>query len=207
MADNEEAAKGLAKKLSEFLEGAFEHIALSRRRYFEAKPGARRSKDAVEQIIASYANQNAMVAGTMSLVPGPFGLLTIAPELTLVLRNQIQMIYDLGVAHGKESQLNSRLLLGIFASAMGGGAIGLVAASGGKVVVKRASLRVIQKVIVMLGGKITQRVLKQLLTRYVPVAGALAMAFWARRTTSELGREASRLLEGELVVETGEGDG
>jgi uncharacterized protein (DUF697 family) len=197
MADEQEGA--VSKKISEFLEGAFESVALTRRADFMADPSKRPSKGDVAGIITRYANTNFVIAGAANLIPGPFGALAVIPELTLVIRNQIQMIYDLGVAHGRETQLNSRSLLAIFATVGGGGAIGLAAVKGGQLVVKRASLRVIQQVIVWLGGKITQRALKALLAKYVPLVGAAAMAVWARQSTVAMGREAAKLLEKDIL--------
>jgi hypothetical protein len=192
MSDEQESV--ISKKISEMLEGAFESVALTRRDHFEANPSKRPSKADVNKIITSCANTNFVIAGTANLLPGPLGALAVIPELTLVIRNQIQMIYDLGVAHGREAQLNSRSLLAIFATVSGGGAIGLAAVKGGQLIVKRASLRVIQQVIVWLGGKITQRALKALLAKYVPIVGAAAMAVWARQSTVAMGREAARLM-------------
>ncbi|MEI8254387.1 MAG: hypothetical protein WCJ30_01810 [Deltaproteobacteria bacterium] len=197
MADVQESA--LTKKLTEWLEGAFESVALTRRQHFSDKPGLRPRAGDIDELIKSYANQNFVIAGAANLVPGPLGALAIVPEITLVMRNQIQMIYDLGVAHGKEAQLNSRLLLAIFATVSGGGALGIATVKGGQLIVKRASLRVIQQIIVWLGGKITQRALRALLAKWVPLVGAGAMAIWARQTTVAMGREATSLLQKEII--------
>ncbi len=108
------------------------------------------------------------------------------------------MIYELGVAHGKESQLTSQTLLAIFATVTGSGAIGLATVKGGQLLVKRASVRVIQQVIRWLGGKIAQRVLRALIAKWVPVVGAGAMAIWARQSTVGMGRQAASLLEKDI---------
>lgn len=196
-----ETENAIAKKISEYLEGAFDAVALTRRQHFEANPNARPPKADIDRIISRYANQNALVAGAANLVPGPWGALTIVPEITLILRNQIQMIYDLGVAHGKEAQLNARLLLAIFYTVTGGGAISLAAVKGGQLLIRRASLRVIQRIIVWLGGQITQRALKAFLAHWVPIVGAGAMALWARQSTVSMGRQASKLLQNKVEFE------
>ncbi len=190
-----EAQGALATKFSEFLESAFESVHLTRRQHFAENPSARPTPADVESIIRSYGNQNAVIAGAANLVPGPWGALTIVPEMTMVIRNQIQMIYDVGVAHGKEAHLDGNTLLAVFSSVLGGGAISLVTVRGGKLLLRRASLRVMQQVIEWLGGKIAQRVLKSFLARWVPIVGAGAMALWARQSTISMGREAAALLE------------
>lgn len=190
--------ENLADKMAKMLGDAFETVALTRRAHFEQHPNKRPGEAEVGNIIKSYANQNAIIAGAANMVPGPWGMLAIFPELTLIIRNQIQMIYDIGVAYGKESQLDSKLLLAIFSTVLGGGAIGLATVKGSQLLVKRASLRVIQKIIVWLGGKITQRVLKQVLAKWLPVVGAAAMAIWARQSTMSMGQAAAELLKLEI---------
>ncbi len=196
-----QTAGTLAKKLGDYLEVAFQSVHLTRRQHFSDNPGKRPNRKDVDALITSYANQNALIAGAANLVPGPWGALTVIPEITLIVRNQIQMVYDLSVAQEKEAQLTSHTLLAIFATVTGGGAISLAAVKGGRLLVKRASLRVMQRVIAWLGGRIAQKVLKAFVARYVPILGAGAMAIWARQSTIAMGKKAADLLSKELVVE------
>lgn len=197
MKDPQESA--VAAKIAEWLEGAFESVALTRRQHFLENPGKRPSQTDVAGIIKTAGNMNFAIAGAANLIPGPFGALAVVPELTFVIRNQIQMIYDLGVAHGKESQLSPKLLMAMFATVAGGGAIGFAAVRGGQVIVKRASLRVVQRIVAWLGGKIAQRALRALFAKWVPVLGAAAMALWARQSTIAMGRAAADLMGKEIV--------
>ncbi len=201
---DDEPQGALAKKFAEVLERAFESVYLTRREHFTKNPGARPTQGEVDRIIKSYANQNALIAGGSNLVPGPWGALTIVPEVTLILRNQIQMIYDLGVAHGREAKLTPHTLLALFSTVVGGGAISLATVRGGQLLIKRASVRVIQQIIRWLGGKIAQRVLRAFLAKWVPIVGAGAMAVWARQSTIAMGRTAAELLEHELGDDGGD---
>lgn len=200
---NDTKAQRIATQLAGFLESAFESVALTRREHFQKHPSRRPSPQDIASIISSYANFNGVIAAGASMVPGPLGALTIVPELTAIVRNQIQMIYDIGVAHGKEAHLNGNLLLSIFYTATGGGAISLATVKGGQLLLKRASLRIIQRIVVWLGGKITQRALKALLARWVPIAGSVAMGVWARQSTVSMGTQAAELLANEILVEEG----
>jgi hypothetical protein len=197
--DNQEQT--IATQVAEFLEGAFESVALTRREHFEKQPDRRPSPQDIASIISSAANFNGVIAAGANMVPGPLGALTIVPELTAIIRNQIQMIYDIGVAHGKEAHLNGNLLLSIFYTVTGGGAISLATVKGGQLLLKRASLGVIQRIIIWLGGKITQRALKALLARWVPIAGSVAMGIWARQSTVSMGKKAAEFLAREIIVE------
>jgi uncharacterized protein (DUF697 family) len=197
----DDSGGALSRKLSEYLEGAFESVCLTRQQHFDMHPGKRPNHIDIDSIITSYANQNAAIAAAANLFPGPWGALTIAPEITFIIRNQIQMIYDIGVAHGKEAHLSSHTLLAIFSTVIGGGAIGVAAVRGGQLLVKRASLRVIQQVIKGLGGKVAQRVLRGLIARWIPIVGIGVMAVWARQSTKTMGRKASELLGKDIVEE------
>jgi uncharacterized protein (DUF697 family) len=162
----------------------------------------RPSVNEADAIVASYANQNGLIAGAANLVPGPLGTLAVLPELTLITRNQIQMVYDLGVAHGKEAQLTPEVLLAVVASAMDDGtAKSILAVQGGKLVIKQLSVKTFQKAILWIAKKTAQKVLKAIVAKYVPLLGAAAMALWARQATMSMGRKASALLASDIVAE------
>jgi uncharacterized protein (DUF697 family) len=187
-------------KVANALEGLFESVALTRKQHFVENPTKRPTPQDVDSIVKGYSNQNAIIAGAANLIPGPWGMLVAVPELIAIIRNQIQMIYDLGVAHGKEANLNSNLLLGIFSTVVGEGVIGLVSVKGSKLLVKKASLQVIQKIIWWLGGNISQKLLKQFISKWLPIIGAGVMAVWARQSTISMGEKASKMLAMDIVV-------
>ncbi|MEH2266627.1 hypothetical protein [Nostoc sp.] len=196
----ESDANNFSNKIANALEGIFESVALTRKQHFIENPIKRPTLQDIDSIVKSYSNQNALIAGATNLIPGPLGMLATLPELVAIIRNQIQMIYDLGVAHGKESNLNATLLLGLFSTVMGEGAIGLVAIKGKQLLVKKASVQVIQKVIFWLGGSISQKLLKQFIAKWLPVVGAAAMAIWARQSTINMGKKASEMLAMDIVT-------
>lgn len=196
----ESDANDFSNKIANALEGIFESVALTRKQHFIENPIKRPTPQDIDSIVKSYSNQNALIAGATNLIPGPLGMLATLPELVAIIRNQIQMIYDLGVAYGKESNLNATLLLALFSTVMGEGAIGLVAIKGKQLLVKKASVRVIQKVIFWLGGSISQKLLKRFIAKWLPVVGAAAMAIWARQSTIDMGKKASEMLAMDIVT-------
>ena len=196
----ESNANDFSNKIANALEGFFESVALTRKQHFVENPTKRPTPQDIDSIVKSYSNQNALIAGATNLIPGPLGMLATLPELVAIIRNQIQMIYDLGVAHGKESNLNATLLLGLFSTVMGEGTIGLVAIKGKQLLVKKASVQVIQKVVFWLGGTISQKLLKRFIAKWLPVVGAAAMAIWARQSTINMGKKASEMLAMDIVT-------
>ena len=109
--------------------------------------------------------------------------------------HQIQMVYDIGVANGKQAQITKELLIGIFITAAGSSAGSMITIQGGKILVRRASLRVIQKLVAMLGGRITQQAAKSAISKWVPIIGAGAMATWTGYMTNNIGKKADELFK------------
>lgn len=180
-------------KIENAISTGIESVMESRSDYYVKNPTKRPIHNSVSSIISSSATANAVITGGSSLIPGPWGMAAVLPELTLVIRNQVQLIYDIGVAHGKEEQITKELLLGIFISALGTGAGSLLIIKGGKVLVRRASLRVIQRIIAMLGGRITQQAIKSAVSKWLPIVGAAAMATWTAHTTKKIGKRADEI--------------
>jgi len=188
----------LQEKLEETMSGLFEQVIKDRGKYYSKNSDKIPAPGNVPSIISSYANQNAVISGGSGLVPGPMGMLTIVPELALVIRNQMSMVYDIGVAYGYGKRLNAELLIGVFGYALGSGALGLLTIHGQKVLVKRASLRFMQKVIKLMAGKVTQRVLKSMVSKWLPVAGAVALAAWSKHSTHLIAERAISVFEKEI---------
>lgn len=193
---DKEVESRFKQRITEGIENSFDSVIQNRGDYFSNNPDQRPTD--VSRLINSYTRNNATIAGGASLIPGPWGMAAVAPELILVLKNQVQMIYDIGVAKGKEEQMTKELLIGIFVSALGSGAGGLLVIHGQKVLVRRASLRAIQKVIALLGGKITQQAIKSAVGKWVPLVGAAAIAAWTGYMTRQVGKKADEILSYEI---------
>lgn len=193
------------QQVSDNLNDLLERAINERKQHHVDKPNKIPQPEGVDGIISSCANTNALVAGAVGLVPGPWGMLAAVPEIMAVMRNQTHMIVDIGVAYGQHRYMRPDLIAGIMMSGFGSGAGSLVAVRGGQLLVKRASLRVMQKLIVALGGRVTQQVLKTMIGKWLPIVGAAAMAAWARYSTKQLGLRASEMLS-KQIVDAGEAD-
>ncbi len=194
-----DAQSKLQEKVTGGLNDLFAKVIDERKAHYIKNPQQVPMRDDAKSIINRYSNTNGVIAGAAGLVPGPWGMLAAVPEILAVIRNQTQMIFDLGVAYGQHRYLRSELVVGILLSSMGSGGGSLIAVQGGKLLVRRASLRVMQRVVAMLGGKVTQQLLKSMVGKWLPVVGAAAMAAWARYTTKKLGERACEMLSKEIV--------
>jgi uncharacterized tellurite resistance protein B-like protein len=195
-----EVANTIQNKLSEKMMGLFDLVVSDRSGHFAKHPEQIPDKKSVSSIINSYSVTNAAISGGASLVPGPWGMVAVIPEIAAVIRNQLAMIYDIGMAYGKNKVLNKELLAGILITAMGASAGSLLIMQGSKVLVKRVALRVFQKIIALLAGKITQQALKSVISKWLPGVGAAAMAVWSNYLTRQVGKKAIEIFEKEIEI-------
>ena len=205
-AETKSAAEAFQQKLSDGLMGLFELVISNRRGYYAQHPENMPTRESVGAIVDSYSTRNAVISGGFNLVPGPWGLVGIIPELSLIFQNQLTLIYDIGMAYGKPEVLTKELLAGVLLDALGVGAGSLFVMQGSKLIVKRVSLRVFQRIVALLAGRVTQQALKSALSKWVPVLGAAAMAAWVHYMTKKVGRKAVQILGQEVSVDEEEID-
>lgn len=198
--ESKEVANTLQSKLAEKMIGVFELVVSDRSGHFAKHPDKIPDKKSVPSIINSYSVTNAAISGGAGLMPGPWGMVVVIPEIATVIRNQLAMIYDVGMAYGKSRVLNKELLAGVLLTAMGSSAGSLLVMQGSKVLVKRVALRSFQQIIVMLAGRITQQALKSAISKWLPVVGAAAMAVWSNYLTRQVGKKAIEIFEKEIVL-------
>ena len=188
------------KKITESLNNVLEQTIENRQEYYNDHDYP--ELDSVNNLINSISYKNAAVATASSLIPGPWGMISLIPEITIIIRNQIQMVYDIGLAYGhKKEQLQTNLIVGIVLAGIGNGALGLITIHGNKILIKRSGLRLAQKLITALGGRITQQVAKTALAKWVPLAGAAAIGTWTKYSTSKIGQKAVEIFSKTIVYQ------
>ena len=94
----ENLAQKLQMQLAEKMMGLFDLVVSDRSKYYQNNPDKVPDPASVPSIISSYGTTNMAITGGISLIPGPWGMAAAVPEVTLVIRNQLAMIYDIGMA-------------------------------------------------------------------------------------------------------------
>lgn len=141
------------------------------------------------KLIKGAAVKSSLAAGTLALPPGPLGWLTIIPELLAVWRIQAQLVADVAALHGKTSTLTEQhMIYCLFRHAAAQLMRDLVVRVGERMLVKRASLRIIQKIVEKIGYKILQRSIGKGISRWLPLAGAAGVAGYAYYDTNQVGK-------------------
>lgn len=139
-----------------------------------------------------------LLAASTSIVPGPFGILGSIPELMLNFKNQMDMIYDLGCAHGKENFINKDILLDIPFAAFGGNT-NLATLQNNGLDLNDAPKDLLLSKAGQLGESIVERTLKKSIVQFIPIAGPVLMGTWAKMTTSKISNSTSTFLDNNVT--------
>jgi len=162
------------------------------------KDNSQFSESDVDKIITEYAKRNMILAAASSVVPGPFGVLSAVPELLLNFGNQMNMIYDLGCAHGKENFINKDVLLDIPFAAFGGNT-NLNSLQTDKSDLLDSSKELLMGKATQLGQSLIEKSLKKSIVQFIPVAGPILMTTWAKMTTRKVSKNSVNFLDSQQV--------
>lgn len=152
----------------------------------------------IDNLVKEYSNKNMLLAAATSIVPGPFGILSSIPELVLNFKNQMDMIYDLGCAHGKENFINKDVLLDIPFAAFGGNTNLAVLQNN----VSDLSDSPQDALMTKAGGlaeALIQKTLKKSIVQFIPVAGPILMGTWAKMTTNKIYNSSTTFLDNSVI--------
>ena len=142
----------------------------------------------------------AMSAG-LALPPGPLGLLTVIPDLMKVWQIQQQMVADIAACFGKSAQLNRQMM--VYCLFRHGAAMlvrDVVARVGERIIVKQASLRVVQQTLQRIGIQVTQKTVGKTLSRWLPVLGPVLIGGYSFLDTRSVGKTAIDTFSREIDI-------
>ena len=153
--------------------------------------------------ISRNAARNAsLLSGSMALPPGFLGWLTVLPELYGVWKLQAQMVSDIASIYGKQRSLGrEQMLYCLFKHVSAQVFRDVVVRVGERVVVREASLKVLQAIAQQVGVKVTQAVLGKSISRFVPLVGAVGVGAYAYFDTLQVAKNAVELFERDMIVE------
>lgn len=140
------------------------------------------------------------VSAGLAIPPGPAGLLTVIPDLIQVWHIQRQMVSDIAACFGKSAQLNQQMMVYcLFRHGAAMLARDVLVRVGERMILKRGSLRVIQKILQRVTIKMTQKAIGKSISRWVPVVGPVVVGGYSMLDTRSVGKTAietfSRVIE------------
>ncbi|MEO5623619.1 MAG: hypothetical protein ABJB02_05800 [Dokdonella sp.] len=148
-------------------------------------------------IAAAAANKAALAAGTLALPPGPFGWLTIVPQLVAIWHIQRQMVADIAAAFGVSAELTrSHMLYCLFRHAAAQALRDVGVQVGARLLVQDVPLRVIERAAAKIGVSVSKRLAGSSIARWLPVIGALGVGAYAYYDTGQVARTAIALFGG-----------
>jgi len=161
---------------------------------------------AAQRLASRAAQRAALTAGSLALPPGPLGWLTLLPELIAIWRIQAQMVSDIATAYGRHAALGrEQMLWCLFRHTAAQAFRDLVVQVGDRLVFRRMSHGVVQRVAKQVGSKLSRRAISEGVSRWLPVIGALGVGTYAYVDTTQVARTAITLFSGETALED-EGD-
>lgn len=164
---------------------------------------AKRAKD----LTLKAAARGAVVAGTLSLPPGPLGMLTGLPDLMAVWRLQRQLVADIAACYGQTRHLGTEVMVYcLFRHAAAQVVRNLVVRVGERAIIQRASVGVLERLLRRTGIVLTQRVAGRSAARWLPIAGAVGIGAYAFYDTVQVGNTARKLFDRELEIEADASD-
>ena len=170
-----------------------------------AEPMNANPRDRAKWIVRTAGlNAGAMSAG-LALPPGPLGLLTVIPDLLRVWKIQQQMVADVAACFGKSAQLNRQMM--VYCLFRHGAAMlvrDVVARVGERVIVKQASLRVIQQLLRRIGIQVTQKTVGKSLSRCLPILGPILIGGYSLMDTRTVGKTAIDSFSRQIEIESGD---
>jgi hypothetical protein len=185
--------RNLLEKIIKLLMGLLSEMPLSDEGHSRS-PRARAQKLALEASVKA-----AGVSGSLAIPSGPVGMLTVLPDLAFVWRIQRQQVADIASCYGKTAELGKeQMLYCLFKHAAGQIVRDVVARVGERVLIKRASMRVMQRVLRRIGVVVTERVVGRTISRWLPIVGAVGIGAYAFYDTAQVGKTSISLFESQV---------
>jgi len=148
-----------------------------------------------DSIAKAAARQAAVLSGSLALPPGPFGMVTVLPDLYLIWKTQRQMVADIFALYGRSAELTRmHMLYCLFRHAASQVLRDVAVRTGQRIVVEQLSAGALKKVVNKVGLSISKRVAGNAAGRWIPLAGAAAVGAYAYWDTLQVAKTARRLL-------------
>ena len=162
---------------------------------------------AARQLANRAAQRAALTSGSLALPPGPLGWLTLLPELAAFWKIQAQMVIHIAAVYGKHASLGrEQMMWCLFRHTAAQAFRDLVVQMGDRLLFRRMSWRVAERVAKQVGVKIGQRTLSKGVSRWLPVVGALGVGAYAYYDTGQVAATAIEMFSGTIDVEADDGD-
>ena len=154
------------------------------------------------EIVRLAALKAGAVSAGLAIPPGPAGMLTIIPDVMKVWDIQRQMVSDIAACYGQSSHLDQRMMVYcLFRHGAAMLARDILVRVGERMILKRGSLRVIQKILQRVTIKMTQKAIGKAISRWVPFVGPVVVGCYSLLDTRSVGKTAIETFSREIEEE------
>jgi len=156
------------------------------------------------EAIARHARRRAfLTSASLSLPPGPLGWMTVLPELVAIWRIQAKMVADIAGAFGQKSTLTrEQMLYCLFRHTAAQAVRDLVVRAGERFIVRQATGHALRTIAERIGVKLSQRALRNGLSRLLPAVGAAGVGAYAWLDTRQVAHTAIAMFSHEIAFES-----
>jgi hypothetical protein len=159
-----------------------------------SEPKASDPETRAKELTSRAALGAAALSGTLAAPFGPYGLITLIPDILGIWRIQSQLVADIAAAYGKGHSLTTEEMLKcLFKMASAQVLRDVVVRVGERTLIRRPSVRAMQHVAMKFGFRVTQRLIGRAITRALPMIGTIGAAAYAYRDTRQVGAIAMEL--------------
>jgi hypothetical protein len=149
---------------------------------------------AAQALTRAAATKAAMTSGTLALAPGPFGLVTVLPDLLAVWRIQSQLVSDIAAVYGQTGTLSrEHMLFCLFKHSAAQAVRDLAVRAGERWLIRKASGALLQNIAKRIGAHLSQRVAGSGAARFFPLLGAVGVGGYAYYDTTRVAASAIAL--------------
>lgn len=168
-------------------------------------PGAHDPEKEARRLAARAQQRAGLTAGSLALPPGPLGWLTVLPEVIAIWKIQAQMVSDIAAAYGQHSELGrEQMLWCLFRHTAAQAFRDLVVRVGDRLLFRRITYSVMERVAKTIGIKVTQRAVGSGISRWMPVVGAVGVGGYAYYDTGQVARTAIAMFSAPFASEGAE---
>ena len=161
-----------------------------------------RPDEAAQRLARRAAQRAALTSGSLALPPGPLGWLTVLPEILAIWRIQAQMVSDIAAVYGRHAELGrEQMLWCLFRHTAALAFRDLVVRMGDRLLFRRMSYAVVERVAKQVGVKVGQRALGKGLSRWLPVIGAVGVGAYAYYDTGHVAATAIEMFSQPFATE------
>ena len=183
------ALTGSARDVGGLIERVISHVPAPKTREV-ADPDR-----AADEIARTAARQAALLSGSLALPPGPFGMVTVLPDLYLIWKTQRQMVSDIFGVYGRSAELTrTHMLYCLFRHAASQVVRDVAVRGAERLVIRQLSGTALRNALGGIGVSVSQRLAGNAAGRWIPLAGAAAVGAYAYWDTMQVANTATRLL-------------